>query len=405
MYYILDGATKVSTITGDPAEAKRALDQYVMGKAAATPPVPPSPLVSDLLDAYRAVKLEESRERTDTRTYDEVRRRLVAEGVPAAEAHARATSAAATAASAVDGLGSTETVIRHLRRHLGTQRVADIRQGMVDRYERLRRDEGVSKYSTKEVIRRVGNGTIVRELTILRAAINWAGKGERKEAWFGDRPKPEFSMPADGNGRPRQRFLSKGEAARLIAACHLPHVRLFIRVALSTGARKEAIEDLRWDQVDFGANFIDFGWVEHRKRRPLIQMTKELKEELLKAKAVSTTPWVIELNGRRAGNIKKSLSKAIAAAGLRSLVESEDVTGHVLKHTFVSWLLNAGKSFHQIARLLNTSPQTLERHYGHWDVSRADEIGDAVRLDAELARFARWSVPELADEVGQEAAE
>lgn len=402
IWYVIDGGLKLSTMTDDPVEAKRALAQYLIGKASAEPVLPPVPLVRDLLAAYRNNKLEERREETDAKVYADERARLVAAGVRPAEAHSLATAAAAKAAADVTHVGSTETAIRHLTRHLGDLKTVDVAQGAVKHYLKARREEGISKYATKEVVKRVSNSTVVRELVILRAAINWAGQAERREAWFGDRAKPEFAMPSE-QGRVRQRYLTKGEAARLLAACHLPHVRLFVRIALSTGARKEAIESLRWEQVDFSRNVIDFGWVSHRKRRPLIQMAPELREAMLAAKAVATSAWVIEWAGKRAGNVKKSLSKAIAAAGLRSPDESMDVTGHSLKHTFVSWLLHSGKGFGDIARLVNTSAQTLERHYGHLDFSRADEIGEAVRLNEETARFALWSVPEIADEIDQNA--
>ncbi|NFV79325.1 hypothetical protein [Magnetospirillum aberrantis] len=67
----------------------------------------------------------------------------------------------------------------------------------------------------------------------------------------------------------------------------------------------------------------------------------------------------------------------------------------------MSWLLHSGRSFEAIAKIVNTSPRTLERHYGHWDVSRADEIGGAVALDGHLKALAAWSLPELAGEIEQ----
>lgn len=400
IHYIIDGGLKLSTQTDDPEKARVALDQYLMGKAAAPPLVPQAPLIRDLLRAYGDSKLEERREKVDASTYADIRRRLVSSGTPAAEAHARAAEQAAREAASTEAAGTMVFVLKHLERHLGNLPTPKITEAVVRMYAKERRAEGVSSASSKEIVRRVSNSTIARELTILRAAVNWADKAERRRAWFGDAPKPEFGMPAS-DGRARQRFLTKGEAARLLAACHLHHVRLFVRIALATGARKEAIETLRWSQVDFERNTIDFGWVAHRKKRPLIQMTRELRAELLAAKAVSTSQWVVERNGARAGNVKKSVANAIAVAGLKSADENETVTAHVFKHTFVSWLLHGGRSFEAIAKIVNTSPRTLERHYGHWDVSRADEIGEAVALDAHLKELATWSVPELAGEIDQ----
>lgn len=40
IHYIIDGGLKISTQTDDLEKARVALDQYLMGKAAAPPPVP-----------------------------------------------------------------------------------------------------------------------------------------------------------------------------------------------------------------------------------------------------------------------------------------------------------------------------------------------------------------------------
>ncbi len=184
-------------------------------------------------------------------------------------------------------------------------------------------------------------------------------------------------------------WLTKGEAAKLIASSHLPHIRLYFRIALATGARKEAIDLLRWSDVDFERNLVDFGRVEkdNNKKRPLIQMTPELRRELWNSKQVSCSDYVIEFRGRRAGNVKKSIRAAIKKAGLKSVDPNEDVVGHIMKHTFVSWMLQSGKSREEIALILNTSSATLRRTYGHVDLSAAADVADAVALDEHLQRI------------------
>ena len=56
---------------------------------------------------------------------------------------------------------------------------------------------------------------------------------------------------------PRDVRLTREQAARFIAACDAPHLRLFVVLALTTGARKEALLDLTWDRVDFDARRIN----------------------------------------------------------------------------------------------------------------------------------------------------
>jgi integrase len=97
-------------------------------------------------------------------------------------------------------------------------------------------------------------GTVRRELGVLRAAINRAHKSGRiTRPVAGELPeRPE----------PRDRWLTRTEAARLIRSARTPQARLylplFILIGLYTGRRKEAILSLRWPQVDLDAERIDF---------------------------------------------------------------------------------------------------------------------------------------------------
>ncbi len=97
----------------------------------------------------------------------------------------------------------------------------------------------------------------------LRAALRWAaGRGKLIAA------VPPLTMPE----RPpaRDRWLTREEAARLVAACGSHHVRLFVLLALHTAARAGAILALTWDRVDMERRRIDFrepDRPETRKRR------------------------------------------------------------------------------------------------------------------------------------------
>lgn len=80
---------------------------------------------------------------------------------------------------------------------------------------------------------RVADGTIERELVVLRAALRWAAKADAAR-WMNGKAAPEFTMPVSG-ATARVRWLTKAEAAKLLATCHLPHVRLL------TPAKKEVL--------------------------------------------------------------------------------------------------------------------------------------------------------------------
>ena len=99
-------------------------------------------------------------------------------------------------------------------------------------------------------------GTVRRELTTLRAALNFAHE-ENLLARV-----PHVWLPNAPEGK--DRWLRKREAAALLNAARTGrsdvrlYLPLFILVGLYTGARKEAILSLRWPQVDLERGMIDF---------------------------------------------------------------------------------------------------------------------------------------------------
>ena len=85
------------------------------------------------------------------------------------------------------------------------------------------------------------DGTIRLEMSKLRTALRWA----EKKALIAK--APFIWMPPASN--PRDVRLTREQAASFIAACAAPHIRLFVLLALTTGARREALLDLTWDRV------------------------------------------------------------------------------------------------------------------------------------------------------------
>lgn len=189
--------------------------------------------------------------------------------------------------------------------------------------------------------RGVSDGTLGRELSVLRAALRLA----EREGWI-DRA-PAIQLPP--RPAPRERWLSREEALRLRYharyerhrtsdglwawkhAWGYPHIYVFIRIALATGARKGAILDLTWDRVDLERRTILLavpGRRQTKKRRPGVPISPKLYVVLCRAEAMRTTNYVIEYNGGSVQSVKKAFRKARDAAGL-----GPDVTEHVLRHT------------------------------------------------------------------------
>jgi integrase len=204
------------------------------------------------------------------------------------------------------------------------------------------------------------SGTSRRELGVLRAAINYAHEEGRLTRTV------VVHLPE--SAEPRERFLTREEAAKLLrAALREPRVRLylplFIVMALYTGARKEAILSLRWSQIDLAAKRINYNAPDGRrtnKRRARIPIPSKLLPHLRRARQRGTDiGFVIHENGSRLKDIKKGFASACHRAGL------ERVTPHTLRHTCATWLMQAGVNIWDASGFAGMTVETLQRVYAH----------------------------------------
>ncbi len=211
-----------------------------------------------------------------------------------------------------------------------------------------------ASYATK---RKVSAGTLRRERNVLIAAFN---QGKRNKL-VSEAPaiKPPQSPP------PRMRYLTRAEADRLLGEFVSPHARLLYTICLYTGCRKGAALGLKWDQVDFTANRIDFhppGELVTAKRYAVVPMGPKLRKAMEEARVIRTTAHVIEWAGERAAKVRWPFLRARQRAGL-----GPEVTPHVLRHTAASWLAMAHIPIDQASDLLACDPVTLRRVYRHFD--------------------------------------
>ena len=200
---------RVSTGETDKRRATIWLAQFVAGRG--TPIPPEQPTVSMILDGYLADR------KPRVRAYD-----------------------------------TLETAAKALRRHLGDLQPAHLTKERARFYARQRRAEGhIVGPATARRKKPTSDGTVIRELVTLRAALKWA----RAERWITDVPQIETPrQPA-----PRDRWLTREEADRLLASAQAPHVKTFLATCLYTGARAGAVLELTWDRIDLDARPIDLG--------------------------------------------------------------------------------------------------------------------------------------------------
>lgn len=228
------------------------------------------------------------------------------------------------------------------------------------------------------------DGTVIRDLGVLKAGLNWA--------------KPNsgavFEMPP--SPPPRDRHLSRQEYNKLVAACDLPHLKLFTILALTTAGRASAILDLTWEQIDFERGRIRLSIQEvpkqltsprtgqtpiysppRRKGRATVPMNEAARAALKEAYRARESNHVIEWAGKPLKSIKKGFARAAKRASLK------DVSPHVLRHTAAVWMAEAGVPMPEIAQYLGHSdPRVTYRVYARYSPEYLKGAASALEIEA-----------------------
>jgi integrase len=258
-----------------------------------------------------------------------------------------------------------------LKAALGDLRVDQVNQTQWDRYAATRVTRPPRHLKGEHKPKPVSTGTLRREFNVLRAAL--------RQAWldgFLVKP-PTLEAPADS--APRDRFLSKHEARKLLDACETPHVKVFVALALFTGARKGSILSLTWDRVNFQTGMVDFqepGRTITKKRRAIVPIVANLRIVLDEAKRLAQSDYVVEYNGAPVPTgLRWSFSRLCQRAGL-----GWTPTPHHIKHSVASWFAMDKVPIDQAADWLATDPATLRRVYRKFDPTYLRSVGSALDL-------------------------
>lgn len=211
--------------------------------------------------------------------------------------------------------------------------------------------------------RGAATGTIRRELTVLSAAVRFCeAEGHLTTA-------PRVTLPA----RPEtpQRALTRAEAAKLLAAARgkAPHVARFILVSLYTGTRAAATMALRLDAPSLSSGWFDLesgvlyrrgrAEGESHKRRPPVRMPRQLIGHARRWRAMGLAR-AVEWRGREIHTMRSAWAGVVARAGLGWVP-----TPHTLKHTAITWAIEAGMTIADAADYFGTGAATIERVYWH----------------------------------------
>lgn len=231
----------------------------------------------------------------------------------------------------------------------------------------------------------VSDGTISRELSVVRAAVNRAFKRGELQNY------PHVINLARGPARERR--LSLSELSNLYRAAD-EHVRMFIEISGSTLGRPGAVLDLQLFQCDFENRLIHLnplGRKQTKKYRPTVPMVNMLLPILRAAKG----PHVIQYQGRRLYSIRKAFRRACDASEL-----GKDVTPYTIRHTMATELRKRGVPQWEVSGMLGHKTGGTSEIYAKFD---PDYLGQAARaIDAYFAEFYPVSLQNVVGEKGFE---
>jgi integrase len=223
----------------------------------------------------------------------------------------------------------------------------------------------VEQYQTDMILAKKKPATVNRLVANLKAMFVWGeGKGfvtkEVRESIS------KVKLLTEDNAR--LRYLTREEADRLISNC-ADYIKPIVIIALNTGMRKAEIMGLKWIQVDLVNRVIllDQASTKNKKRReiPLNNTVLATLKGLIRNTENDRVFW----------NVPKFWRKAFHGALRRSKIQ--DFKFHDLRHTFASWLVQAGVPLKTVQEILGHATLNMTMRYAHL---APDNRVDAVRM-------------------------
>ena len=218
-------------------------------------------------------------------------------------------------------------------------------------------------------------GTCNRCLVLLRYAFNLAMRW--KEPGVSENPTKDVSLYKLDNHK--ERFLSAEETKRLlqsVAQSDNPMLEHIIKMLVLTGARKREVLDCKWQDFDLQRMSWTIPVTKAGKPRhvPISDAVVRVLNEVPKSTQVEYV-FANPKTGKPFKSIFYSWNSARTQAGLA------DVRIHDLRHSFASFLVNAGRSLYEVQKLLgHTQIKTTQRyaHLSHDTLREAINVAGAV---------------------------
>lgn len=230
-------------------------------------------------------------------------------------------------------------------------------------------------------------GTCNRSLILLRYAFNLAIRWEIP----GIKSNPTKDVPLfDDFAGKRDRFLSQEETQRLFGAVQQsdnPMLQFIVPMLILTGARKREVLDAKWEDFDLDRR----QWripVTKTGRPRYVPLSIGVLTLLANVPHDEHCHWVFAnpKTKKPYDSIFNSWNTARKQAGL------SEVRIHDLRHSFASFLVNAGRSLYEVQRILGHTQIKTTQRYAHLSQDTLLDAADAV---GNFVGFAVATIPIL----------
>lgn len=225
--------------------------------------------------------------------------------------------------------------------------------------------------------RGVSDGTVIRELTTLRAAMGHDFRMGRltqlRAVWTPEKPP----VKAEWLERHEVAALLRSARRHKRSSRRLPFYMLML---FYTGARRSYPVQLRAQQVDLQRALIDYsipGQPQTKKHRPVVPIARPLMTfmRIYMKRAGATGHLIRSLKGRPYKSLKKALATVVKDAGLEGRV-----TPKTFRHTFASLAIQNGVPPWKVAKALgHTTSRMVETTYGHLAPDHLRDVVDYRR--------------------------
>ena len=230
---------------------------------------------------------------------------------------------------------------------LGENKLADITPDKISRSRDGLLKKGFQKSSTN------------RYVAALSSAYSMAVK---EFGWTDTNPCSKVRKLSEPRGRTR--FLTDDERERLLISCENSNAKellIIVLLALSTGARKNEIRWLRWDDVNVQTGTVIFRETKNGTIRsvPLVGRGLDLIREWGKIRRLDTDLVFPGKNPKHPVLFEKSWKRALKESDI------EDFRFHDLRHSAASYLIMAGVHMRTVAEILGHKTLAMVQRYSH----------------------------------------